>query len=74
MLLAEEHDLRIDSPVFVHTEVPLSDPVPIFINYWTAWSGEDSVSFFEDIYGIDSAYYDGGLYDPVAEAVQASSK
>lgn len=37
------------------THVSISEPVPVYLFYWTAWVDEKGrVSFYEDIYGYDA--------------------
>jgi L,D-transpeptidase YcbB len=37
----------------VETTVPLPEPIPVHILYWTSWADDGAVEFREDIYGRD---------------------
>ena len=34
--------------------VKLTDPLPVYLGYWTAWITADGVRFTDDVYGIDN--------------------
>jgi murein L,D-transpeptidase YcbB/YkuD len=34
--------------------VKLTDPLPVYLGYWTAWATADGVRFTGDVYGIDN--------------------
>jgi murein L,D-transpeptidase YcbB/YkuD len=44
----------LDSAVALGTEqaIPLADPVPVFVLYWTAWVAEDGVLHFRRRHGV----------------------
>jgi murein L,D-transpeptidase YcbB/YkuD len=36
------------------TTVKLSNPLPVYLGYWTAWAAADGVHFTGDVYGHDT--------------------
>lgn len=54
VILSQNDSLRYPHLFKENERWDLSTPVPIFINYWTAWHEDDSITFYDDVYSYDS--------------------